>query len=59
MRVIHKGYAATVWGKNHMTISDRDGKIIEEDHERDSESYTDMELRMMIEGIINGEREPN
>lgn len=57
MRVIHKGYAATTYGKNCLTISDPEGKIIYEDKNRDSNSYTEMELRAIIEvKIKDGKR---
>ena len=54
MRVVHKGYAATTYGKNHLTVSDRSGRVIYEDSSRDVNSYTEIELKLLIEAIIDG-----
>lgn len=55
MRIVHKGYAATTYGKNNMTVSDREGRVIYEDRSREADSYTEMELKLLIEAI-HGER---
>ncbi len=54
MRVIHRGYAATTYGEDHLTVSDRSGKIVYEDHS--SKTYTEIELKLLIEAIIDGKR---
>lgn len=55
MRIVHKGYAATTYGKNVLTVSDRDGRVIYEDRSREADSYTEMELKLLIEAMY-GER---
>ena len=57
MRVVHKGYAATTYGKNHLTVSDRSGHVVYEDSSRNADSYTEIELKLLIEAIIDGERD--
>ena len=52
MRVIHKGYAAMTYGKSHLTVSDRDGKIVYETDQRNEALCSENGLRELIEVLI-------
>ena len=60
MRVIHKGYAATTYGKSHLTVSNPEGKVIYETDQRDkvwnSAVETENGLRELIEVLIRKEK---
>lgn len=52
MRVIHKGYAATTYGKSHLTVSDKEGKVVYQTSERNEAMCTENGLRQLIEVLI-------
>lgn len=54
MRVIHKGYAVTTYGVNHLTVSNPEGKVIYQTDRRDKLGILETEngLRELIEVLI-------
>ena len=56
MRVIHKGYAATTYGKTNLTVSNPEGRVIYQTDKRDqlfsSAVETENGLKELIEVLI-------
>lgn len=56
MRVIHKGYATTTYGKGNLTISDHTGRVVYQTDKRDqlfgSAAETENGLKTLIEVLI-------
>ena len=60
MRVIHKGYAATTYGKTHLTVSNPEGRVIYQTDKRDrifnGAIETENGLRELIEVLIKNDK---
>lgn len=54
MRVIHKGYAATTYGKSSLSVSDSDGKVVYHTDCRNDEKCTEEDLKTLINQIRKG-----
>lgn len=56
MRVIHKGYAATTYGKSNLTVSNPEGRVIYQTDKRNelfsSAVETENGLKELIEVLI-------
>ena len=58
MRVIHKGCAATTYGKSSLSVTDRDGKEIFHTDSRDEAlCVTENGLKEIIESVIQMRKE--